>query len=247
MALDECGRRVKRGEGLARCLEDYPAEYRDELARLVPLAGRMAHLGQGPSPEFRARLEGRLLASLDDLRQTRRGGAVTRMRRLFGISPLVRFAALALVALAIFAGSGIGVIHASENSLPDSPLYQVKTAREWAELALARNEEARVGVHALQIPKRGRDLRLAVQTRKARPMVESLAQRLTWSVERIVDQALELRGRGNPAPAARAQALVRRAQRQVGRLMAQAPPEAQPALQRLRSVLEAQERRLVSQ
>lgn len=241
--LDECCRRVQHGEALEVCLADYPASYRNEIAGLAPLVGRLGQLGSDPSPEFRARLERNLLASVDEARQRRREGVFGHVARFFSTATAMRFAVLALVALIVVGASGVGVVQASDNSLPDSPLYQLKVVREWAELALARDGEAVVSAHARQIAERGRELQRAVRTGNRR-VVDALAVRIYWSVERIVDKALEIRARGNPQPAARALVAIRVIQRQVDRLAAQASPEVRPSLQRLRFFLEQQERRL---
>ncbi|MBI4492365.1 MAG: hypothetical protein HY690_06185 [Chloroflexi bacterium] len=242
-ALEECCRRVQRGEPLERCLADYPAAYQQELARLVPLAGRVGQLARDPSPEFQARLERRLLASVDEARRGRRVGLLSRLGRLFA-GPAMRTATVALVVMAVLVGGGVEVEQAAADSLPDSPLYRVKEAREWVTLTLARDGETRVGVHAAQIAQRGRELERAVQTGKPRRVVDVLALRLAWSIDQIVDQALELQAQGNPRPARRALVALRAMERPLDRLTAQASPEARPALERLHTFLDEQERRL---
>lgn len=242
--LEECCRRVRSGERLEHCVSDYPVEYREELARLVPLAGDLGQLSRDPSPEFQARLERRLLAAVDEERRARRTGPLGRLGHFFAAAPLMRATVVALVLLVVLVGSGVGVIQASDNSLPDSPLYHVKTAREWAELALARNGETQVGVYTRQINQRGTELERTVQTGKPRRVVEVLALRLAWTTDRIVDRALELQARGNREPASRALVMIRTMQRRVDVLTVQATPEVRPLLQRMRTFLDAQERRL---
>ncbi len=244
-ALEECCRRVQRGEILEHCLADYPVEYHEELSRLVPLAGVLSQVRRDPSPEFQARLEQRLLAEVDKARKAQRVGLPTRIGRFFTSMPLMRLAVITLVVLVVFAGTGVGVIQASDNSLPDSPLYRVKTLREWAELMLAQNNgEAQVGVYARQIGARGRELELAVLTGKPRPVVNVLAVQLAFSTEKIVDQSLQLRARGKPEPADRASMMIRNMQRHVDRLMLHASPAVRPTLRRLRVLLDRQEQRL---
>ncbi|MBI2939804.1 MAG: hypothetical protein HYY04_05140 [Chloroflexi bacterium] len=243
-ALEECCRRVQRGETIERCLTDYPAEYRLELARLVAVAERLGRLGDDPSPAFQARLELRLLAAADETRRGRPAGRWGRLGIFFIAPPIARAAVLMLVALIVLVGSGVGVVQAADQSLPDSPLYQVKTAREWLELALARDGDTRVDVHARQIGERGRELERAVRAGKPRRVVDTLALRVAWSTDRIVDLALEADARGNPRPAVRTLVAVRAMQRYLDRLTSQASPEVLPPLRRLQIFLEAQERRL---
>lgn len=244
-ALEECGRRVQQGEVLEQCLADYPSEYREELARLVPLVAPLSRLGRDPSPEFQARLEQRLFASVEEARRSRRAGPTERIGRFFATSPLLRAAALAVVALLVVVGSGMGAVQASASSLPDDPLYRVKTAREWVQLALARDEESRVGVQAGQIDERARELERALQPGKQRKVVEAVALQAARGVERMVDQALEARARGKPLPSVRALTMIRQMERRLDRLLEQAPAEARPPLQRLQSFLREQERRLL--
>jgi hypothetical protein len=243
-ALDDCCRRVRAGEPLEPCLTDYPADMHDELARLVPLAVRLPALGRDPSPAFEQRLERNLLAAVGVQRRAQRGGVRADVQSfLAGASP-ARLAALALVVLLVLGGGSAGIVSASDGSLPDSPLYQVKIAREWAERTLARTGEARVDVHARQVVQRGRELGWAVADRKPRRVVEVLAVRLAWSTERAVDQALALRAAGRPLPALRALAALRLMEREVARLAERAEPDAQLSLLRLQVLLQVQERRL---
>ncbi len=151
LILEECTQRVQRGEPLEQCLASYPPEYREELSQLVPLAGRLNQLSRDPSHEFQARLEERLGASVDAARRRQKSGPLASIGRFFVASPVMRVAAVALVALLVLFGSGFGIVQAAEGSLPDSPLYQVKSAREWAERALAGNGESLVGVQARQV------------------------------------------------------------------------------------------------
>lgn len=253
-ALEECCRRVQKGESLEQCLADYPLEYRENLGRLVPLTARLGELGSDPSPEFQARLERCLLASMEEARQHRPHGLAERIRRSVVAFPALlsprqfpmRALAIALAALLILVGSGIGVVQASEDTLPDSPLYQVKVAREWVEVNTARDQEVRLGVHIRQIGKRGLELNNAVRSGKPRRVVGALSLRLGASTVQMVDQALELQSRGRPQPAISALNVIRAMQVRVDQLLAQATPHGRPPLRRLRSFLNEQERRLTA-
>lgn len=243
-ALDECCARVRRGEPLARCLADYPAAYHAELARLVPVAGQVDTLRADPAPAFRARLEGQLLAAVDAAKAAERARSRARglgfLRRL----PLLRAAILALVAVLVLAGSGAGMVAAAEDSLPDSPLYNVKAAREWVDLLLARSAESKVNVYTNHLAARARELALAVRNDKPQPVVEALARRLGAAVDDMVDKAVELRGQGRPLPAVRALVALRALEREAERLQSRAAPEVKASLARLVTDLEEQAKRL---
>ncbi|MBI2954710.1 MAG: hypothetical protein HYY30_10375 [Chloroflexi bacterium] len=249
-ALEECCRRVRRGEILEHCLADYPGDFRDELTQLVPLACRIGQVGRDPAPEFQSRLEQRLLTSVDAARRARRTGMAGRVGSFFiyvaGAIPAMRIAVMMLVALVLFAASGVGAIQASEDSLPDEPLYSLKAAREWAELLLARNDGARADIEARQIGQRGREMERALQMGKSGRVVDEVATRAARSIERLVDRALLLRASGNPRPANRTLAVVRVLQRRLARLASQASPSVLPAIERLQLILDKQEERLTS-
>lgn len=213
--------------------------------RLVPITTRLSQLGSNPSVEFQTGLEQRLTVEVENIRKAQRTSVFGRFGRLIDAVPALRLVTAILVIAFVFAGTGVRIIQASDESLPDNPLYQVKTAREWVELMLARSAENRVGVHARQIVQRGRELESAVQKDKPRVVVELLAASLAISTDRIVDQAVELHSRGKPEPVDKALTMVRTMQRQVDRLRADASPFARPALRKLRLHLEKQERRLV--
>lgn len=242
--LDECCRRLQRGEPIAACLADYPAEYRAELARLAPLAAQVGELRRDPSPQFQTSLEQRLLAAVERQR-TARQAPNGWLGRLLPAALATRVALLAAAALIILAGSGVGIA-AAEDSLPDSPLYSVKTAREWVALALAFNGETRVSVHATQVAQRGRELALAIRADKPRPVLETLVRRLGNSIDRMVAQALELQAQGRREPALRALAAIRIMEREVDRLAQQASPEVRPALARVNTFLQEQQARLLA-
>jgi hypothetical protein len=243
-ALEECCRRQPRGEDDVSFLDEYPAEYRTELARLVPLSARLDNLRRDPAPAFQARLETRLLATYDVARQpspARRGGFLGPLWRTLRRLPT---AAVLVVILLLASGGGVGVVQASDGSLPDSPLYSVKTAREWLSLNLASNPENKVGVYAGLINERSRELERAVRLDKPRRVIVALSVGLSWTVDQAVDAARALQTQGRPQPAARATTALLNAQRQVEKLAAQASPQTRPVLQRLNVFLGDEARRL---
>jgi hypothetical protein len=244
-ALDECSRRVQLGESLESCLAAYPAEFREELALLVPLGGRVARLRLDPSPDFRARLETRLLATVDETRRTRRTGLPGFVGRLFAGNQALRIASILLVALVVLAGGGFEADRAAADSLPDSPLYGVKTAKERVQYALARTPEAQVEVRADQLQERSKELDKALRAGKGVKVVDALAVRVTRATRQMVDKALEQRAGGNPRPALRALVAIRAMGVYVDRLSGEASsPEVRASLEKLQTFLMGQEGRL---
>lgn len=247
LKLDECSQRMRRGETLEQCLAGCPVEYREELARLLPLTANLVQLAHNPSPDFQARLERKLLVSVNEARWGQRPGLLPSLGRFFSGSPAVRLASLGLAALVILLGGGFGAVQASEDSLPDSPLYQVKTAREWVELVLTASGESQTVAYVRVIDERGRELERAAGANKPERTLLAVATRLARSTEEMVDKALEARARGNPRPAARALASVRSMQQRLNRLDTRGSPEFRRVVQRAVAFLEGQEQRLLKQ
>ncbi len=243
-ALDACCQRVKNGEPLEDCLADYPAAYHSELTRLVPVAGRLAKVGQDPTPAFQARLERQLLTAVAEEQRRQRVGWLSRLLSSFLLGPVARIATIVAVVFVIIIAGGYGVVNASDNTLPGNPLYYVKVVRESAAMALARDGSAKVGVNANQIAERGHELKLAIQLRASPRTVQSVALRLAQATNQMVNLALELRTNGNPQPANRALATIRTMQQRLDVLIGQASPADRPTLERLRAFLSQEEQRL---
>lgn len=246
--LDDCARRVAAGEPLVRCLTDYAPEHREEIARLIPVTVRLRGLVHDPSPSFQDRLEERLRIAVALERSRRSARPAGRRERLGrGIAPAglaPRLAIIALVIVVVSFGTGAGVLQAAEESLPDSPLYQVKEVRESAEVALTRDPARRVNVRAAQIRTRGNELERAVRTNLPPPVIGLLARRLAASTAAMVDEAGDLRERGNLDPARRAAEILSQMQTKLDGVLTQAPPRARPPLQRLRAFLLEEDQRL---
>ena len=240
-ALALCCDRVRAGQSLDAVLASQPEEYRAELARLVPIAFRVSALAVEPSPAFRARLLATLgSTSAPDATVTpapRRGHLAWLLAR-----PAALVAGLLLVVL--LALGGADAVSASDATLPDSPLYQVKTAREWVEVLLARDPGARAGIHLRQIALRQLELERALRLGKGPAVVDTIAGRLASATDRMVADALAARQRGNPTPARQAGAALRALEQRVGTLRATAKPAARPILANLRQQIAAQQARL---
>lgn len=117
--------------------------------------------------------------------------------RLFPAAPTVRMASVAPAALIVLTGSGLGIVQSSEDSPPDSPLYQVKEAREWAELALTGDSKNRLRVYNRRSERRDHEQERAVQANKPGQVSEPLMDCTASSVERTIDKALESSSNSN--------------------------------------------------
>ncbi|GEM_PF-4457771 len=242
--LEECSQRVKKGEDLEGCLRDYPAAYQEELARLVPMTMRFDTLIEDPSPIFQAQLERQLstaVAESKSVRRTGRPGSI--FGGLFSRALALRTAAVMAVTFLVLGGASIGAVQASESSLPDSPLYRIKRAREWAQVTLAPNDEVRVAAYAQQIDTRAQEIEQVVQIQRD-DQIETLINRLIETTRQAVDRALRLKEQNNPRAAQRALSALQKVEKQILVLAPQAPQEMRPRLRRLYVFIQEQKGRL---
>jgi hypothetical protein len=128
--LDECLTQVLRGETVEACLAAYPGD-RDELEPLLRTAldAREAAVVQ-PRREFRERAAAEFQAAIREIPEKSPGGWFFWHRRW----------ATALAGVVFVLLAGTGVVAASNNSLPDQPLYGVKLATETVRLTTTRSD-----------------------------------------------------------------------------------------------------------
>jgi len=150
--LQNCIALIENGETIEGCLDKYP-EYSDELGALLKTASLLSSAlpEVSPSLDFEEETEAKLLAAV---RAKRRAcqlvgvetpkGKVLPFSKRWAIIPA--FAKVAAAALVCFMLTG-GVVAASANSLPNSPLYVLKRGVEKIQLAFTSNEEAKVELH----------------------------------------------------------------------------------------------------
>ena len=125
--LDEALDRVLKGEDINIVLADYP-RFADEFAPLLRTAGdtRKA-VDIKPRPEFRQRAALDFQKAIQAMPVKPVTNKPVSRWRLAWVMPVAVFAALIM--------SGTGLVAASNNSLPGSPLYSVKLAAENVQMA----------------------------------------------------------------------------------------------------------------
>ncbi|HEX8959616.1 MAG TPA: DUF5667 domain-containing protein, partial [Solirubrobacterales bacterium] len=179
--------------------------------------------------------------------QRARGGI---LRRLLSIAPRIatpsKSLAAAVVLVLLLVVAGAGVVQASDSSLPDSPLYGVKATREWVELTLTPNRQAKVSVLTRQVAQRARELEQAVQLDKPPRVVDLLTRRLAASTQQLVNATLDLAAQGNPQPALRTLTAIRTMRRQIDLLAPQVSPASRAALNRLGRFLDAKDQQIAA-
>jgi hypothetical protein len=143
--LDECLHEMSiRGEGIEGCLQSCP-QHAEQLAPLVQIADHIRKTDHPTLsvPATRA-IEQRLLKRTAELRQAR---AKPSLSLPFPLRPLVTVAATLMVVLALALAGGGGIVYASTDSLPGSPLYGVKRATEQVQLFLVPTETGRAELY----------------------------------------------------------------------------------------------------
>jgi hypothetical protein len=167
-------------------------------------------------------------------------------RTLGAGGPIWRAVAVILIVGVVTIGSSVGVVQAADETLPDHPLYPVKTAREWVEERIARDGEARSLLLARQSARRAVELSRVVEAGKPRLVAEMASARVQNTVRRLVVQAIEQREKGNPRPAQRALTVVQSLRQQVERANDNAHPRYRTTLSSLSKTLGEEERVLTT-
>jgi hypothetical protein len=123
--LDECLAALSRGESLEACLSRYP-EHAEELRTQLLLAQRLSLTTRHqPRPGIQSAAWQQFRTRAEDMRLGRR----PRLSINISIGWMRPLAIAAAVVFAILAAGG-GTVYASQDALPDSPLYRVKLAAE---------------------------------------------------------------------------------------------------------------------
>jgi uncharacterized protein YggL (DUF469 family) len=136
--LDECLDRVIKGEAIDLCLARHP-EHAAELEPLLrtALETKMAAAIK-PRPEFRQRAGNEFQAAIRDMPS--KGHRSPFKWQLRWVVPV------AIMVVLLMAGTG--TVFAATNSLPDSPLYQVKLATEAVQLVFTPSAEGKAELYA---------------------------------------------------------------------------------------------------
>ena len=136
--LDECLEKMLQGKTVEECLADYP----DYAAALEPMLRTVAQARMAtdirPRPDFKDRARHEFQATIREMGPAPRRGFFPNLKPVW-----VTLAALVAVIVA-----GGGTIYAASNSLPDSPLYQIKLATESVRLALTPSEVGKAELYA---------------------------------------------------------------------------------------------------
>jgi len=234
--LDECLHDVStRGERIERCLQRYP-QHAGQLAPLIQVADRIQKT-RHPTLSVSATkaIEQRLLERATDLRQSRVKPSLWSLP--LPLRPLVTVAATLIVVLALVLAGGGGMVYASTDSLPGSPLYGVKRATEQVQLFLTPAGTGRAELH-LKFAQRRLEEVQALAEIKVQVDEEALAA-IAEETELALAETEKAPAQDKPALLDKLVSLTERQQAVLKRIQAEAPQAAQTGLNR---ALEASQR-----
>jgi hypothetical protein len=162
--LDECLHNVStRDESIERCLRRYP-QHAGQLAPLVQVADRIQKT-RHPTLSVSATkaIEQRLLKRATEIKQSK--AKPSRWPLPFSLRPLVTVAATLIVVLVLVLAGGGGIVYASTDSLPGSPLYGVKRTTEQVQLFLAPMGTGRAELHIRFAQRRLEEVQALAETK----------------------------------------------------------------------------------
>jgi hypothetical protein len=183
--LDECLHCTStRGESIERCLQRYP-QHAGQLTPLIQVADRIRTTSHPKlSASATKAIERRLLKRATELRPSRAQTGLWPFPS--SLRPLVTAFATLIVILALILAGGGGIVYASTDSLPGSPLYGVKRATEEVQLFLAPTGTRRAELHINFAQRRLEEVQALAQAKKGKVDEETLA-----AIAEETDLALE--------------------------------------------------------
>jgi hypothetical protein len=176
--LEDCRQRLARGEPIEQCLAAYPTQ-REQLRELLPLLTPLRELAPAPDPKYahtaRRRFHDRVLA------EQRRNAAEHQ-----GPAPLrwLRRVAIPLAAVVALGGSGAGLVTASADALPGSPLFPIQQAKEQVVQRLARTPEQQVAYQVDLAMRRLQQLQRAEAMGKPPAVIDTLTASMLQATAR---------------------------------------------------------------
>jgi len=235
-ALEACLRQVASGATIEACVARYPESMQQALLHALSAAQALRGTPREPGAAFADRLEHRLRGAVAV--RSQRAHARWAWLALPSLTAWGRPALAAALVLLVVARTSVGAVQASEGSLPDSPLYAVKTAIEQVNVATAADEPAKLDVRLRQAPQQMSDFLNATRANRPEPMIQRLVARVAETLTLTVDYAMQSQAAGDPEPNRRVRALIRSLKSR----LTQATPGSLVA--QLQGLVEEQEQRL---
>ena len=176
--LEQCRQRLARGESIEQCLTAYPG-HREQLRQLLPLLAALKALAPAPDPAAahaaRKRFHGYVLAEQRKRAAEHQTPAPLRW---------LRRVAIPLAAVIALGGSGAGLVTASADALPGSPLFPIQQAKEQVVQQLARTPEQQVAYQVDLATRRLQQLQRAEATQKPPAVLDALTTSMVQATAR---------------------------------------------------------------
>ncbi len=183
--IDECLEALRRGNSIDDCLSRHP-DIADELRPLLIAAVAMADVAPTRDDTARrmahTRFEGAVRHHLATNQRSASGRFSIRDWWNTRASRWTRVWAVGFATMAMFAVLSTGAAYASNDALPDSPLYPVKRATEHARLAITFSDESRAIYHLELIERRTLEL-AAVAESGDQVLAEELSRDVLKNIE----------------------------------------------------------------
>lgn len=188
VVVEDCRGRLARGESVEQCLAAHPAQA-EELRSLLPLLAPLRALAPALDAAYahaaRRRFHSRLLEE-----RAKRAAAQ-------GPTPLrwLRRVAIPMAAVTALAGSGFGLVTASADALPGSPLFPIQQAHEQVVQRLARTPEQQAEYQVNLTAHRLQQVRRAEALHASPAVIDGLTTSMLQATSRV---AQDLRTVPNP-------------------------------------------------
>lgn len=161
LILDECIRRLSRGDTVEDCLASYP-QVQADLEPQLRLIARLARAYDfTPSLASKVRGRERVIAELRALERRRVAARVPWRPAMFRWPP--RWAAAVVSLIVIMLASGAATVAAAGGALPGEALYPVKRAAEQARLSTEFSQPAKVQLHVQHAERRAEEINKLVR------------------------------------------------------------------------------------
>lgn len=199
--LEQCRRRMARGDTIEGCLAAYPS-HAEELARLLPIVARVQSLARDPDPSYVETSRQRFVERVVSARTSRPSPSAP------GFLPWLQRLTLPVAIVLVLFLSGFGLVQAADNTLPDSPLYSVKQARDTVDRVLARSPEARAGTELRIARQQLNELLLAERLHKNPTLQRRIAVDMVQATNAATTQIGQTSGQKREALLKNARALI---------------------------------------
>jgi len=237
--LEQCRVRLAGGETIQSCLAAYP-KHAAELTSLLPLVVQTRGLARDPDRRYAAAARRRFQASLAAAKQNQQRVATRSLSPLGWLARLAVPVALVLV----LSLSGLGLVQASDATLPDSPLYPVKQASENVGQLLARTPPDQAAYQIRLANRRRMELEQALNQKKGPVLLLTVAQGMVTASNLATEQTIRSEGQARDEVVAHVRQLLTAEQHALAPLASDPHPQVAARARAFQQELAADEQKL---